>query len=116
MSDASTDDARSALAELVEGHSDDEITKAAGQITHHLRQTAGSPHWTDLAELFTWWALRIRREGRISGRHVKRRVLKIRTRDPFRRLARLQPARRRALKFAFDHFCSAKMAGSTPLN
>jgi len=98
------------------GPAETEITYAMALLAHHLRQTAGSPHWTDLAELFTWWALRIRREGRISGRHVKRRVLKIRTRDPFRRLARLQPARRRALKFAFDHFCSAKMAGSTPLN
>ncbi len=32
VSDASTDDARSALAELVEGHSDDEITKAAEEL------------------------------------------------------------------------------------
>lgn len=32
MSDASTDDARSALAELVEGHSDDEITQAAEEL------------------------------------------------------------------------------------
>ena len=32
MSDASTDDARNALAELVEGHSDDEITKAAEEL------------------------------------------------------------------------------------
>jgi putative sterol carrier protein len=32
VSDASTDDARSALAELVEGHSDDEITKSAEEL------------------------------------------------------------------------------------
>jgi putative sterol carrier protein len=32
VSDASTDDARSALAELVEGHSDDEITQAAEEL------------------------------------------------------------------------------------
>ena len=32
MSDASTDDARNALAELVGGHSDDEITKAAEEL------------------------------------------------------------------------------------
>ena len=32
MSDASTDDARNALAELVEGHSDDEITKSAEEL------------------------------------------------------------------------------------
>ena len=32
VSDASTDDPRSALAELVEGHSDDEITKAAEEL------------------------------------------------------------------------------------
>jgi putative sterol carrier protein len=32
VSDASTDDARSALVELVEGHSDDEITKAAEEL------------------------------------------------------------------------------------
>jgi len=32
VSDGSTDDARSALAELVEGHSDDEITKAAEEL------------------------------------------------------------------------------------
>jgi putative sterol carrier protein len=32
VSDASTDDARSALSELVEGNSDDEITKAAEEL------------------------------------------------------------------------------------
>ena len=32
MSDASTEDPRAALAELVEGHSDDEITKAAEEL------------------------------------------------------------------------------------